>query len=143
MQKRAIKWILRQEHCSYSNITTYYSKCKETNLLPLSKHFELNDLLFFHKIINQQIDIPLPPYIQSYNGQSRLRNCHLDSHCYTYISDSVGVMHSPLYKCFFYRIIHHFNNLSLDIRTTECYTTFKRLVKNATWNAVDSIIESN
>ena len=79
----------------------YYSKCKETDLLPLSKHFELNDLLFFHKIINQQIDIPLPSYIQRYSGQSRLRNCHLDSHCYTYIPDSVGVMHSPLYKCFF------------------------------------------
>ena len=27
VQKRAIKWILRQEYCSYSNITTYYSKC--------------------------------------------------------------------------------------------------------------------
>ena len=101
VQKRAIKWILRQEYYSYSNIATYYSKCKETDLLPLSKHFELNDLLFFHKIINQQIDIPLPPYIHRYNGQSRLRNCHLDSHSYTYISDSVGVMHSPLYKGFF------------------------------------------
>ena len=35
VQKRAIKWILRQEHCSYANIATYYSKCKETltNLL--------------------------------------------------------------------------------------------------------------
>ena len=52
VQKRAIKWILRQEYCSYSNIATCYSKCKETDLLPLSKHFELNDLLFFHKIIN-------------------------------------------------------------------------------------------
>ena len=140
VQKRAIKWILRQEYYSYS---TYYSKCKETDLLPLSKHFELNDLLFFHKIINQQIDIRLPPYIHKYNGQSRLRNSHLDSHSYTYIPDSVGVMHSPLYKNFFYKIIHHWNNLSLDIRSTECFTTFKRLVKTAMWDTVDSIIECN
>ena len=70
VQQRAIKWILRQEYYSCSNISTYYSKCKETDLLPLSKHFELNDLLFFHKIINQQIDIWLPPYIHKYNGQS-------------------------------------------------------------------------
>ena len=143
VQKRAIKWILRQEYYSYSNISTYYSKCKETDLLPLSKHFELNDLLFFHKIINQQIDIRLPPYIHKYNGQSRLRNYHLDSHSYTYIPDSVGVMHSPQYKNFFYKIIHHWNNLSLDIRSTECCTTFKRLVKTAMWDTVDSIIECN
>ena len=142
VQKRAIKWILRQEYYSYSNISTYYSKSKETDLLPLSKHFELNNLLFFHKIINQQIDIRLPPYIHKYNGQSRLRNSHLDSHSYTYIPDNVGVMHSPLYKNF-YKIIHHWNNLSLDIRSTECFTTFKRLVKTVMWDTVDSIIECN
>ena len=68
IQKRGIKWILRQEYCSYSDVATYYSNCKEVNILPLSKHFEVNDLIFFHKILNKHIDIPLPPYIQYYSG---------------------------------------------------------------------------
>ena len=143
VQKRAIKWILRQEYCSYASIATYYSKCKETDLLPLSKHFELNDLLFFHKIITQKIDIPLPSYIRRYTGESRLRNCRLDSQNYTYVPDSTGVMHSPLYKGFFYKVVHHWNNLPVNIRKTECNTTFKRLAKNAMWNAVDTIIDCN
>ena len=60
-----------------SDTVTYNNKCKEISLLPLSKHFEVNDLIFFHKILTKQIDIPLPSYIQYYNGQSRLRNARL------------------------------------------------------------------
>ena len=104
VQKRALKWILRQEYYSYSNIATYYSKCKEANLLPLSKHFELNNLKLFHKILNQLINIQLPPYIQRYNGQSRLRNSRLDSRCFVYTPEICGVMHNPLYKTFYTKL---------------------------------------
>ena len=143
VQKRAVKWILRQEYYSYSNIATYYSKCKEANLLPLSKHFELNNLKLFHKILNQLINIQLPPYIQKYNGQSRLRNSRLDSRCFIYTPEICGVMHSPLYKTFFYKVIHQWNNLPLDIRNTECHTTFKRLTKTVMWDSVNTTIEQN
>ena len=143
VQRRAIKWILRQEYCSYSDTVTYYSKCKEINLLPLSKHFEVNDLIFFHKILTQQIDIPLPSYIQYYNGRSRLRNARLDAQSFVFIQDidSGSSMHSLLYKSFFYKVIHYWNNLSLSIRNTECHTSFKRLVKNAMWDSVYATIE--
>ena len=100
VQKRAVKWILRQEYYSCSDVVTYYSKCKETNILPLSKHFELNNLMFFHKILNQLINIQLPPYIQRYNRQSRLCNSRLDTRCFVYTPEICGVMHSPLYKTF-------------------------------------------
>ena len=142
-QKRAIKWILKQEYCSYSDTAIYYSKCKEINLLPLSKHFELNDLIFFHKILNKQIDIPLPPYIQYYNGQSRLRSSRLDAQSFVFVQDnnSESSMHSQLYKSFFYRVIYYWNNLSLSIRNNDCQTSFKRLVKNAMWDSVYSTIE--
>ena len=143
VQKRAVKWILRQEYYSYSDVVTYYSKCKETNILPLSKHFELNNLMFFHKILNQLINIQLPPYIQRYNGQSRLRNSRLDSRCFVYTPEICGVMHSPLYKTFFYKVIHQWNNLSLDIRSTECHTTFKRLMKAVMWDSINTTIEQN
>ena len=133
IQKRAIKWILRQEYCSYSDVATYYSKCKEVNILPLSKHFEVNDLIFFYKILNKHIDIPLPPYIQYYSGQSRLRSSRLDAHSFVFVqdNDSESSMRSPLYNSFFYRTIHYWNNLSLNIRNTESQTCFKRLVRNA------------
>ena len=143
VQKRALKWILRQEYYSYSNIATYYSKCKEANLLPLSKHFELNNLKFFHKILIQLINIQLPPYMQRYNGQSRLRNSRLDSRCYVYTPEIYGVMHSPLYKTFFYKVIHQWKNLLLDIRNTECHTTFKRLAKTVMCDSVNTTIEQN
>ena len=143
IQKRAVKWILRQEYCSYSDVATYYSKCKEVNILPLSKHFEVNDLIFFHKILNEHIDIPLPPYIQYYSGQSRLRSSRLDAHSFVFVqdNDSESSMRSPLYKSFFYRTIHYWNNLSLDIRNTKSQTSFKRLVRNAMWDSVQSTIQ--
>ena len=143
IQKRAIKWILRQEYCSYSDVATYYSKCKEVNILPLSKHFEVNDLIFFHKILNKHIDIPLPPNIHYYSGQSRLRSLRLDAHSFVFVqdNDSESSMRSPSYKSFFYRTIHYWNSLSLDIRNTESQTSFKRLVRNAMWESVQSTIQ--
>ena len=145
LQKRAIKWILKQKYCSYSDIAIYYSKCKQTNLLPISKHFELNDLLFFHKILYEYIDIQLPHYIQRYSGQSKLRSARLDSKSFIYTPDShgAGVMSSPVYKSFFYRVIHLWNKLSLELRNTACHTTFKRLVKKEMWDRVDSTIACN
>ena len=81
IQKRAIKWIMRQEYCSYSDVATCYSKCKEVNILPLSKHFEVNDFIFFHKILNKHIDIPLPPYIQYYSGHWAITTTQLKVRC--------------------------------------------------------------
>ena len=114
VQKRAIKWILKQEYCSYSDTAIYYSKCKEINLLPLSKHFELNDLIFFHKILNKHIDIPLPPYIQYYNGQSRLRSSRLDAQSFVFVQIIIAKV-LCIVNCtkFFYRVIYYWNNLSM------------------------------
>ena len=60
LQKRAIKWILNENYISYSYQAIYYTKCKQINILPISKQFELNDLIFFHKIVFQHIEITLP-----------------------------------------------------------------------------------
>ena len=145
LQKRAIEWILKQEYCSYSDIAIYYSKCKQTNLLPISKYLELNDLLFFHKILYEYIDIQLPHYIQRYNGQSTLRSSRLDSKSFLYTPDNhgAGVMSSPVYKSFFYRVIHLWNKLSLELRKTACHTTFKSIVKKEMWDRVVCTIACN
>ena len=51
LQKRAMKWILNEEFTSHSDQVLYYTKCKQVNILPISKRFDLNDLIFFHKIV--------------------------------------------------------------------------------------------
>ena len=50
LQKRAIKWINCEKAYSYSD-EVYAIRCTQTNILPLQLHFELNDLVFFYKII--------------------------------------------------------------------------------------------
>ena len=51
VQKNAIKWILNEEFTSYSDYDTYLQKCMEVNILPISKHFDLTDLCYFHKVL--------------------------------------------------------------------------------------------
>ena len=45
IQKNAIKWIVNEEFLSYSDDETYLRKCKQVNILPISKIFELRDLV--------------------------------------------------------------------------------------------------
>ena len=67
LQKQAIKWINGEEARSYSD-ELYALRCKQTDMLPLQQHFDLNDLLFFHKIIYDIIPVSLPSYISPYDG---------------------------------------------------------------------------
>ena len=78
LQKRAIKWILAEEDLSYPP-DVYTRKCKEVGILPLHLKFDLNDLVFFHKIFYNLIPVGLPSYLTIFQGTSKLRRCHLDS----------------------------------------------------------------
>ena len=59
LQKRAIKWINFEEVDSYSD-EIYAIRCRQVDILPLQLHFELNDLIFFYKIIYELIPVSLP-----------------------------------------------------------------------------------
>ena len=52
LQKNAVKWILNEEHASYSTVDIYYRKCNELNILPMNMRFDLSDLVLFHKIVH-------------------------------------------------------------------------------------------
>ena len=80
VQKNAIKWILNEEFTSYSDYDTYLQKCKEVNILPISKHFDLTDLCYFqfHKIVNCLVPTKLSDYVTRNRGNSRLRSNYLD-----------------------------------------------------------------
>ena len=108
-------------------------------------YYDINFAYLFHKTLYEYIDIQIPHYIQRYSGQSKLRSSWLDSKSFVYIPDGhgAGVMSSMVYKSFFYRVIHWWNKLSLELRNTASNTTFKRLVKKEMWDRVDSTIACN
>ena len=141
IQKQAIKWILNEENISYSSCEVYVRKCKDINLLPLSARFDLNDLLFIHKVIYELKPVNLPFYLSFFNGQSRLRSCHLDNlslvssvhpkstHCTTRTSN-------PLANTFFYRTYSEWNSLPISLREIKCPVHFKFKLKKHLWKSL-------
>ena len=89
LQKRAIKWINCEEANSYSD-EIYAIRCRQVDILPLQLHFELNDLIFFYKIIYELIPVSLPAYISPYSGDSRLRNTRMDDMSYV-VNDNTAI----------------------------------------------------
>ena len=120
LQKRAIKWINCEEAHSYSD-EIYGIRCRQMDVLPLQLHFELNDLVFFYKIIYELIPVTLPAYISPYSGDSKLRNTRMDDMCYivnnsTAIPLNTAHSKSIFFKSFFYRTIYIWNSLPWSIR---------------------------
>ena len=137
IQKNAVKWILNEEFLNYFDYETYINKCRKINLLPISKMFDLNDLILFHKIVFEYTPIKLPDYISKFDGMSRLRERHLDSECYTYnLNHPNTSSRSPIFRNFFYRAIHLWNKLPYDCRITPNMNSFKSQATNFLWESV-------
>ena len=135
--------MLSEEGTSYSPYEVYVQKCKEVNLLPLSTRFDLNDLLFLHKVIYKLKPVDLPYYMTFFDGQSRLRSCHLDRLSLVSSirpkSNYLATRSSnPLANTFFYRTHSKWNNLPLLLREIECPLRFKTSLKEHFWkNLID------
>ena len=129
LQKNAIKWILNEEFISYSDNEIYLKKCRDINILPINKKFDLNDILLFHKIINGYVHIGLPEYVSKFIGLSRLREKHLDSECYicNLYHPSISAR-SPIFKNYFCRVTYLWNKLSYEARLNPNTNTFKAQV---------------
>ena len=102
VQKKCIKWILKEEAYSYNSVNLYTIKCKEVNLLPMVHRFNLNDLVLFHKIFHRRVPIKMPPYLSLFTG-NRLPSSHLDSLCFVSSVLPRGSTTATLNKSFFYR----------------------------------------
>ena len=137
LQENSIKWILNEQFLSYTDEETYTSKCTQLNILPMHKRFELNDLVFFHKIVHEYLPFKMPHYITRFNGSSRLRDNRLDTLSYifntTYINSNPR---SALYKGFFYRTLYAWNKLDFDTRNTFEKDVFKKFTKKHLWGEV-------
>ena len=140
-QKKCIKWILSEEYVHYSH-EIYIHKCRQVRLLPLMKRFEFNDLVLLYKIIYKLIPLQLPFYLTFFDGNSRLRSCHLDT--LSLVSDirpktnaiTATNKNSPLYKSFFYRAHLLWNTVPFDIRNIKEYSKFRNEIIKFLWKSV-------
>ena len=135
-QKKCIKWVLSEEFVNYQSFETYVKKCRQVNILPLSKRFNLNDLILFHKIVYGISSLAMPGYLSRYCGISRLRSCHLDSLSYVSAILPQRGIRNHLSKSFFYRTHLIWNTIPLDIREVSCPSSFKRKLTEYLWKEV-------
>ena len=135
-QKKCIKWILSEEYINYQSYDAYVKKCRQVNILPLSKRFDLNDLILFHKIVYGMSSLDMPHYLSRYCGTTRLRSCHLDSLSYVSAILPQYGNRNHLTKSFFYRTHLLWNTLPFDIRELNCPSSFKRKLTEYLWKDV-------
>ena len=135
IQKRAIKWILSEEHTSYGCHARYLLKCVHVNLLPIGQIFDFNDFILFYKIIYRIIPLELPSYISVQSGISRLRNRNIDELSYISAIQPTSCR-SPLVKSYFYRTIIKWNMLPFDLRNCPTLAKFRKHLLVHLWKEV-------
>ena len=147
LQRRAMKWINDEEGCSYLD-ELYEFRCKQTDILPLKLHFDLNDILLFHRIVYNLVPVTMPSYIYPYHGASKLWSSHLN-HMYIFSDATLNLItlqrtncNNKFFESFFYRSVYTWNELPLDIRKISSHIKFKlearsfyynRLMQNNVW----------
>ena len=134
IQKRAIKWILREEYTSYSPFT-YIQKCKQLKIMPIEDRFDFLDLIFFFKIVKRFVPVELPSYIVPYNGNSRLRNSHLDNLSFT-SSIQPHSSTNAFAKSFFFRTHTKWNHIPYNIREIDNIAEFKSNLTTHMWEKI-------
>ncbi len=147
IQKRAIKWIFSEEHASYGSHSVYIKKCKAANLLPMSERFCLNDMIFLHKVIHKIVPLELPYYLSFFQGQSRLRSCHMNHRALvSSVTPNIVINSSnvsgernpvnPFHNSFFYRAHLTWNCLPIEIREIESHSLFKNELIEHLWKGL-------
>ena len=62
LQRRAVKWILKESFESYSE-QVFLKKQRDLDLLPMKFKFIYSDLILFYKIVYNKVKIKLPQYV--------------------------------------------------------------------------------
>ena len=135
-QKKCIKWVLSEEYISYSSHGTYLKKCRQVNLLPLVERLKLNDLILFHKVIHKLIPLELPDYLSFFDGNSRLRSCHLDILSLVCHLQTKKINCYDLNKSFFFRTHTLWNSIPFEIRQINVPSAFKNEVIRHLWKLI-------
>ena len=137
LQKRAIKWILREQHESYSNLV-FLNKQQELDILPMKFKFLYSDLVLFYRIVNDDVKIELPCHISRIEPQD-VKNTTRSSKSISDGSDNLKFKSKiiPKVNCFqnsyFVRTMSSWNDLPFDIRNVDSLEKFKTLLKEHLW----------
>ena len=149
IQKRGVKWILDENFKRYSK-REYMEKLKALDILPMNFKFDLNDLVFFHKILNNFTFNSIPDYL--------IRNDQSDSVNDIYFSRQTRNFNDSdtlKFKCkiiprvdafsnsFFHRTYHKWNNLPKELREIELPKSFKVRLKQHLWAIAEESLSSN
>ncbi len=137
-QRKCIKWILSEEETSYSSHDTYIRKSRQTNVPPLAIRFIVNDLILFHKVFYKYIPLDIPDYLKLFDGNTRLRSCHLDQLSFVSSLTPKGSSTNNLEKSFFYRTHMIWNNLPFELRDISSKSEFRSKVEAHLWSTIIS-----
>ena len=137
LQKRAIKWILREQHKSYDDII-FLDKQQELDILPMKFRFIFSDLILFYRIIHKEVKIELPSHISKIEPKHVKKITRSSQSVYDG-SDSLKYKTTlvPKIKCFkesyFVRTISEWNKIPFDIRNVDSLEKFTILLKEHLW----------
>ena len=123
-----------EDYHHYSD-SVYKAKLRELDLLPIEQRFVLGDLILFHKVINNEVCIEFPDYLELIDprelltepstepsGNRRLLTTHKDPLYFVCnINDRVNVFRHS----FFYRTHNLWNRLPLELRMIVDATQFE------------------
>ena len=137
LQKRAVKWMNKESHISYSD-QTFLQKQRDLDILPLKYKFIFSDIILFYNIVNNNVQIELPNYVERIEPQD------VRSVTRSNIAIAKGGDHLQ-YKCkilpkinafkntFFVRTLKNWNDLPLSVREIDNFDKFSLALKDYLW----------
>ena len=131
LQKRCIKWILKEQFKSYG-CYEYLTKLKELDILPMKYKFMYTDLVLFHKIVHHLVPIDLPQYIET---RSITRSSNSDTLSYS-ISSHIRNHKRIFQSNFFARCITPWNTLPFELRDSSNVVLFSSALKKCIWEYI-------
>ena len=137
LQKRAIKWISKESHLSYSD-HIFLKKQRNLDILPMKYKFLFSDLILFYNIINNNVQIKLPNYVNCIKPQE-IHNVTRSNFKISQGTDHLQYrcQHLPKINAFkntfFVRTIKNWNELPLSVREIDSFDKFSLALKDHLW----------
>ena len=134
VQKRGIKWILKETNHHYNDLE-YLSRLRDLSILPLESKFLYNDLVIFYRIFYGNYPITFPSYLEfvSCEDLTRLRSSHLDETCLKCI---INPRVEGFRSSYFYRTHAKWNLLPAWLKRITSLLAFKTHLKKYFWSSL-------
>ena len=137
VQKRAVKWVLKESYKSYSD-DEFLKKQYTLDLLPMKYKFLLSDLTLFFKIVKDKVDIKLPNYVSRIEPQdikkiTRRNKATADGIDKSKFRCKVIAKINSFKNSFFYRTVEQWNELPLCLRELDDTNKFTVALKEYLW----------